>query len=47
MVKDLSVRDPLPQMNMEEPAQAIEVKPVEFLYIPAVPSLCFTGIQKG
>ena len=46
-VKDLSVRDPVPPMGMEEPVQAIEVKPVEFLDMPAVHSPCLAGIQKG
>ena len=47
MVKDLSVREPVPPTDMEKPAQAIEVKLVEFLDMPAVHSPCLTGIQKG
>ena len=47
MVMDPSVRDPVPPMDMEEPVQAIEVKPVECLDMPAVLSPCLTGIQKG
>ena len=47
MVKNLSVRDPVPPVDIDKPAQVIEVKPVEFLDMPAVHSLCLTGIQKG
>ena len=47
MVEDLSVRDPVPPLDMEKHAQAIEVKLIEFLDMPAVHSRCLTGIQKG
>ena len=47
MVKYLSVRDLVPPTDMEEPAQAIEVKLVEFLDMPAVHGPSLTGIQKG
>ena len=36
MVKDLSVRDHVPSSDMKKPAQAIQVKPVEFLDMSAV-----------
>ena len=47
MVKNLSVRDHVPPLDIERPVQAIEVKPVESLYMPAVHSPCLTDIQKG
>ena len=47
MVKDLSVRDLVPPMGMEDSVQAIKVKPVEFLDMPAVHDPCLTGIHKG
>ena len=47
MVKDLSVRDPVPPTDMEEPTQAIEVKLVEFHDMPAVHSPCLADIHKG
>ena len=46
MVKDLSVRDPVPPTDMEEPVQAIDVKPVVFLDMPAVHSPCVTAYRR-
>ena len=47
MVKDLSIRDPVPPSDMEKPAQAIQVKLVEFLDMSALHSRCLTGTQRG
>ena len=47
MVKNLSVRDLVPSTDMEEPMQAIEVKPVEFLDMSAVTQSRFHRHTEG